>query len=776
VAAALTSAGLRPGDMVAVGVRTGWEQTPAVLGVVRAGGVYVPVDPTAPTGRLESQLRDSTARFALTTRATMGNWPSGVRLIELDDVLTSGPATVDDPGTTSGDLAYLIYTSGSTGQPKGVAMEHGAAVNTITDINERFTVGHADRLLALTPLTFDLSVYDVFGALSAGASLVVPRAEHRSDPRHWADLMARHGVTMWNSVPALLRLLTETGGEDMGWAAQLSLIMLSGDWIPVELARRLRERLPHTRLISLGGATEAAIWSVLHEIEKVDPTWHSIPYGTAMRGQGAVVLNDRLEPAPPGTAGPLFLSGAGLARGYWGDDERTRRAFPVRPGSGERLYRTGDLAQVGPDGVLELLGREDQQMKIQGHRIEPGEIEAALVRLDGVRDAVVGAEGARDGDRRLVAVVRPRPGAVLVPSGLRSELAGELPRYLVPDLIRVVDDYPLTANGKVDRNALFDQPSAPTPAPAPTADGNDVAARVNSVLSAVLADSDLDVDDLSLIDFGMAGLTSMDLIRIANGLSSEFGSHPSLETLYEIRSVDELVSFYAGDEVSTPIAEPEPRPALLDVDARETFKEQVRRRHTGSAAGIGLPSGAQPDRRRRSVRKFGGSKVRLDAFGGLLTQLRQWTEEGAVRRAWGSASGVYPVDVYVQVHGAGVTALADGVYRYDPEHHQLVPVSDVPLVSAGHHWTAVNQEAHETAGFSLFLVGDTSALEPLYGDRAEPFCLLEAGAMAQLLTTAAPNLGIDTCQIGVLDFREAKAALGLGEGEKLLCAILGGAR
>ncbi|QUQ64353.1 D-alanine--D-alanyl carrier protein ligase [Kutzneria sp. CA-103260] len=769
VAAALISVGLCAGDMVAVGLRTGWEQTAAVLGVVRAGGVYVPVDPTAPTGRLELQLRDSTARFALTSRATAGNWPSGVRLIEFEDVLASGSAVVREPGTTSADLAYLIYTSGSTGRPKGVAMEHGAAVNTITDINERFTVGPADRLLALTPLTFDLSVYDVFGTLSAGASLVVPRAEHRSDPKHWADLMVRHEVTMWNSVPALLRLLTETTGEDMDWAARLSLIMLSGDWIPVELARRLRGRLPHTRLISLGGATEAAIWSVLHEVEQVDPTWHSIPYGKAMRGQGAVVLTERLEPAPPGTAGPLFLSGAGLARGYWGDDERTRRSFPLRPGTGERLYRTGDLAKVGPDGVLELLGREDQQMKIQGHRIEPGEIESALARLGGVRDAVVGAEGARDQDRRLVAVVRSRPGAVLDPTRLRAELAGELPRYLVPDLIRVVEDYPLTANGKVDRGALFGE------GPAPLAAGTDVADRVNSVLTAVLAGTELDTGDLSRIDFGAVGLTSMHLIRIANGLSSEFGSHPSLEMLYEMRSVDDLAAFYAGD-APAPTEEPAPQPVLFDAEAREEAKEQARRRHATQQAGIGLPAGAAPDHRRRSVRKFSGSKIRLDAFGGLLTQLRQWTEEGVVRRAWGSASGIYPVDVYVQVHNAGVSALADGVYRYSPDEHQLVPVSDAPLVQAGHHRTSVNREAHETAGFALFLVADTAALEQLYGERAEPFCLLEAGAMAQLLTTAAADHGIDTCQIGMVDFRDAKAALGLGESEKLLCTILGGSQ
>ncbi|WP_020639582.1 hybrid non-ribosomal peptide synthetase/type I polyketide synthase [Amycolatopsis balhimycina] len=776
VAAALKGAGLLPGDLVAVGVPPGWEQAPAVLGVVQAGGAYVPVDPAVPTGRLELLLRDSTARFALTTRAAAGNWPAGTRLLVLEDVWNDRPADLDDPGTTSGDLAYLIYTSGSTGRPKGVAIEHGAALNTITDVNERFTVGPADRLLALTPLTFDLSVYDIFGTLSAGASLVVPAAEHRSDPKHWADLMVRHGVTMWNSVPALLRLLAETTGDDLDWAARLSLIMVSGDWIPVDLARRLRERLPHTRLISLGGATEASIWSVLYEVGAVDPAWRSIPYGTAMRAQGASVLDERLEPVPAGTPGPLFLSGAGLARGYWGDDERTRRSFPVRPATGERLYRTGDLARVGPDGVLELLGREDDQMKIQGHRIEPGEIESALARLDGVRDAVVGAEGARDQDRRLVAAVRSHPGSVLDPARVRAELARKLPRYLVPDLIRMVDDYPLTANGKVDRGALFGGE-----APEPVTDEEDVAARVTSVLTEILAGSGSAGTDLSEIDFGTAGLTSMDLIRIANGLSSEFGHHPSLELLYEIRSADELVRFYTGGTpaappAAAPGAEPGPPPVLLDVDAREEVKEQARHRHPGSPAGIGLPAGAEPDRRRRSVRKFSGSKVRLEAFGGLLTQLRQWTEDGTARRAWGSASGVYPVDVYVQVHSAGVSALAEGFYRYDAEGHQLVPVSDDPLVLAGHHRTSDNREAYETAGFSLFLVADTAAFERLYGDRAEPFCLLEAGAMAQLLTTTAPGLGIDTCQIGLVDFRDAKAALGLGESEKLLCTILGGAR
>ena len=279
----------------------------------------------------------------------------------------TGPAE-----TTAGDLAYVIFTSGSTGLPKGVMIDHRGALNTVADVNDRFAVGADDRVLAVSSLSFDLSVYDIFGPLAVGGAVVVPDADAQRDPAAWLDLVRGAGVTIWNSVPALLELLVEhlvVAGE----SARLRLVMMSGDWIPVTLPDRIRRAFGDPDVISLGGATEASIWSILYPIGEVPPEWTSIPYGHPMRNQSFHVLDDRLRARPDWVPGQLYIGGVGLAQGYLHDDAKTAAAFIVHPGTGERLYRTGDLGRFLPSGEIEFLGREDFQVKVQGYRIELGE-------------------------------------------------------------------------------------------------------------------------------------------------------------------------------------------------------------------------------------------------------------------------------------------------------------------------------------------------------------------------------------------------------------------
>jgi SagB-type dehydrogenase family enzyme len=270
----------------------------------------------------------------------------------------------------------------------------------------------------LSSLSFDLSVYDVFGTLGAGATLVLPEAGAERDAGAWAELVQREGVTVWNSVPALLEMLLEyaAGGSGVGAGLQsLRLVLLSGDWIGVGLPARLRSWVPGVEVVSLGGATEASIWSIAYRIGEVAAEWASIPYGRPLANQQFAVLNRWLEPCPVWVAGELYIGGAGLARGYWRDAEKTAGSFVRHPESGERLYRTGDLGRYLPGGVIEFMGREDTQVKVQGHRIELGEIESALLRCPGVRQAVVTAAGEAGGPRRLVAYVvaaaAPEPAA-----------------------------------------------------------------------------------------------------------------------------------------------------------------------------------------------------------------------------------------------------------------------------------------------------------------------------------------------------------------------------
>ncbi|MBM0274289.1 amino acid adenylation domain-containing protein [Micromonospora tarensis] len=453
----LRDLGVRPNELVAIVLDKGWEQIVAALGILESGAAYVPVDPDLPQERLHHLLRHADTAIAVTDAGLAGSlpWPPAVQVVTVDAAMLVGEvASVSRRAQQITDLAYVIYTSGSTGQPKGVMIDHRGAVNTVLDINERFQVGPTDRVLALTPLSFDLSVYDIFGPLAAGGALVMPDPGTSRAPWHWAELLQRHDVTLWNTVPALMEMLV---GYAVASRAQLPpslrLAMLSGDWIPVTLPDRIRALAgPGIELVSLGGATEASIWSIHHVIREVDPSQPSIPYGRPLSNQWFEVLDAGLRRRPDWVAGDLHVGGVGVAMGYWRDEQTTRAAFISHPGTGERLYRLGDLARYLPDGTLEFLGRSDYQVKIHGHRIELGEIEAALLAHDGVGAAVVVAQGAAQSGKRLVAYVVTE--ADLTERDVREHLAGKLPRHMVPAQVVFLDALPLTSNGKVDRRAL----------------------------------------------------------------------------------------------------------------------------------------------------------------------------------------------------------------------------------------------------------------------------------------------------------------------------------
>jgi amino acid adenylation domain-containing protein len=395
----LRALGVQPNQLVAVIMEKGWEQAVAVLGVLKAGAAYLPIAPVLPAARQRYLLENGDVAMILTQSWLQPDSQGMMRL----DVDTIEPSTepllmVQQPG----DLAYVIYTSGSTGLPKGVMIDHRGAANTVLDINQRFGVGPDDRVLALSSLSFDLSVYDIFGVLAAGGTIVLPEEAADRDPSRWLELVHREGVTVWNSVPALMSMAAEYG-QPLGDTVRL--VMLSGDWIPLSLPERIWELAPRARVISLGGATEASIWSIYYPVETVDPAWHSVPYGWPLVNQSFHVLNERLEPCPEWVTGQLFIGGIGLAQGYWKDADKTAERFMYHPVTGERLYATSDLGRYRPDGTIEFLGREDFQVKVQGHRIELGEIEAALEAHPGVRAAVVSAVGATRTDKRLVAFV-----------------------------------------------------------------------------------------------------------------------------------------------------------------------------------------------------------------------------------------------------------------------------------------------------------------------------------------------------------------------------------
>ncbi|MGI5519987.1 amino acid adenylation domain-containing protein [Micromonospora sp. CA-259024] len=400
--------------LVAVVLDKGLDQVPAVLGVTLSGAAYLPIDAHWPQARRHRLLDQGAVRVVVTSPQLRDEltWPVGVRVVTPADPEVTGASEAPlADGPAPDDLAYVIFTSGSTGEPKGVMIDHRAAANTVQDINQRFRIGPDDRTLALAALSFDLSVYDVFGLLAAGGAVVMPDPHGVHDPAHWTDLVVRHRVTVWNSVPALQQVWADHHGDGPVPGARLRLTLLSGDWIPVGLPGRVRALHPGIEVISLGGATEASIWSIVYPIGEVPADWTRIPYGKPLANQTMHVHDATLEPCPVWTVGEIYIGGAGVARGYWADPERTAERFLVHPRTGERLYRTGDMGRYLPGGDIEFLGRQDSQVKINGYRIELGEITAALRRDPGVAEAVVDVDvNPATGRRQLVAHVVPASG------------------------------------------------------------------------------------------------------------------------------------------------------------------------------------------------------------------------------------------------------------------------------------------------------------------------------------------------------------------------------
>ncbi|MDB9304386.1 amino acid adenylation domain-containing protein [Nodularia spumigena CS-591/12] len=414
-----------PNQLIAIVMDKGWEQVVAALAIFTSGAAYVPIDPQLPAQRRLQLLQETQAQIILTQSwldKTL-EWADHPTRICVDTLDTANQATIPTPQQQPTDLAYVIYTSGSTGTPKGVMIDHQGAVNTILDINQRFGVTEKDRILALSSLSFDLSVYDIFGILAAGGTIVIP--ECGKDPTHWMQLINQYQITIWNSVPALMQLLLDSSPTQN---QTLRLVLLSGDWIPLTLPERIRSQFNHPQIISLGGATEASIWSIFYPIDKIDPHWKSIPYGYSLSNQQVYVLNHSLEPSPIWAIGAIYIAGLGVAKGYWQNPELTAEKFinweqinsKLKHPSLSTFYKTGDLGRYLPDGTIEFLGREDFQVKVNGYRIELGEIEAALQQHPAINQAVVTTAGNTPSQQQLVAYLVLQPEVIFSQNILNS--------------------------------------------------------------------------------------------------------------------------------------------------------------------------------------------------------------------------------------------------------------------------------------------------------------------------------------------------------------------
>lgn len=491
VAAALHANGVRPGDAVAVQLPKGPEQILAVTGVLAAGATYVPIGFDQPVKRRAEILRTGDVVAALVADgADMGD--AAVRCVPLSQA-RKHPAPLAEPVLPEPSaIAYVLFTSGSTGTPKGVEVPHSGPMNTIDAVNSWFEVDRNDRVLGLSALEFDASVYDMFGMFAVGGAVVAMTAEQRAEATAWVTLLREHRVTILNCVPSMLDMILETGGNALG--DSLRAVTLGGDWVGADLARRLAVQVPGCRFAGLGGATETSIHNTICEVTDPPDSWKTVPFGVPLRNVRCRVVGPSGRDCPDWVPGEFWVGGANVAAGYRNDPERTAERFVHHEGL--RWYRTGDMARYWPDGTIEFLGRADHQVQIRGYRVELGEVETALRAAPGVRHAVAAVVGTSA--PKLVAAVTGFAGSV---DELLATLPDLLPGYMIPTRIQLLDQMPLTANGKLDRRAvvaLLDRPESEALDAQPR---SRLEAAVRGIVSEVLGGQDIGIHD----DFFSAG-------------------------------------------------------------------------------------------------------------------------------------------------------------------------------------------------------------------------------------------------------------------------------
>jgi amino acid adenylation domain-containing protein len=547
----LRALGIRTETLVGIAVERSVEMMVGLLAILKAGGAYVPMDPSYPVQRIALMIEDSKAPVILATEQTRSHLGKAARHVvsidgDADAIAGNAPEPVSS-ATSGQNLAYVIYTSGSTGKPKGVMIEHRNVVNFFAGMDR--AIGYNPGVwLAVTSISFDISVLELFWTLTRGFQVIIHGDE---GTQTIPEEIRNYSVTHMQSTPSLARMIA-VDPDGLVSLGRLKKLLLGGEALPPSLIRQLRQQF-RGEMHNMYGPTETTIWSTTFRIT-VD--LEIIPIGKPIANTQVYVLDSAFQPVAAGGAGDLYIGGDGVVRGYWRRPDLTAERFlsdPFQPGN--RIYRTGDIARFLPDGNLEFLGRADFQVKVRGFRIEIGEIEAALENQAGVAQAVVVASEFKSRiqteDKRLVAYLVPKSGAKLEVADLRTALAAILPEYMVPSHFVFLDSFPLTANGKIDRNGL------PNPSAVENESGT-VPEPPRNDLERVIAEAwkdALGVDQVGLnenfFDLGAHSLMVADVhIQLKQLLGRDF----SLVALFQFPTVTALAKHLNGEQTSTRVS------------------------------------------------------------------------------------------------------------------------------------------------------------------------------------------------------------------------------
>lgn len=539
----LRQAGIGPENLVGLCAERSAEMVVGMLGVWKAGGAYIPLDPELPAERLNFMVTDARVGYVLATVKTMAIAQStGARAVDIT-TLRRAPDGAERPvvGGAPENLAYVIYTSGSTGVPKGVEICHRSVVNLLKSLRERPGICAQDRMLAITTMSFDIAVLELFLPLSVGARVVIASGDDVREPRRLMTYLDEAGVTIMQATPTTWRLLLEAG-----WAGCPGLkVLCGGEPISLVLAEQLIGRA--AEVWNLYGPTETTVWSTVGRLELGA---RQVSAGRPIANTQVHILDQRGRPVPPGISGDLYIGGLGVARGYLNRPDLTTARFTADGGA--RLYHTGDIARWLADGTIELLGRSDHQVKVRGFRIELGEIEARLDRHPGVQASVVHPES--DGENvRLIAYVKPRvAGDDAVSRELRSFLLTSLPEYMVPSAFVAVDEFPRTANGKIDRGALAALSPAPRRERATEAEGTRT--ETESAIAEIWR-SVLDVDFVGMDEnFFDLGGNSLLIERVRSGLVERFDVDLAVVSMFEYPTVRAIARMISAARLNSALA------------------------------------------------------------------------------------------------------------------------------------------------------------------------------------------------------------------------------
>ncbi|UGT58362.1 amino acid adenylation domain-containing protein [Nocardia asteroides] len=574
----LIGAGVGPEQRVGIALRRSVDLVAAMYAVSMAGGAYVPVDPDQPAERIDYILATAAPICVIADADFDSTTVPIVRVDELNSAVASAEPVSDAdrhgpvrPNST----AYVIFTSGSTGRPKGVAVSHAAVVNQLLWKTSEFELGTDDSALLKTAATFDLSVWEFWSAVAAGARLVVATPDGHRDPAYLGELMARERLTTLHVVPSMLDALLASPLARAGLGG-LRRVLAIGEALPAALAQRLRDQFPEIALYNLYGPTEAAVSITAHAVSDADTA--TVPIGTPEWNSRVYVLDSRLHPVPDGVSGELYLAGTQLARGYIGRPDLTADRFVADPygPAGSRMYRTGDVAAWVADGELEYRGRTDFQVKIRGFRIELGEIEAALLALAGITTAVVVAKSDPRAGDRLVAYLT---GTDIDLSEIKTALGARLPAYMVPAAYVELDSLPLTVNGKLDRKSL---PEPTFESAAHRAPATPMEEIVASVFAEVLGAERVGAAD----DFFALGGNSLMATQVAARLGVAFDTRVPVRVLFEAGTVSALAARLERQPatMARPALKPYPRSSSIPLSLAQQRMWFMNQFDTGSAA------------------------------------------------------------------------------------------------------------------------------------------------------------------------------------------------